>query len=73
MTRRIMEISPDLDPLDLDGELFIRSPNAEPLEVSRRRLEDAIRKDGIFDCLGAAALWYTFRRHPELSQHLPCR
>ena len=62
-----MELSPDLDPLDLNGELFIHGPNADPLEVSRRRLEDAIRADGIFDYIGAASLWYTYRRHPELS------
>ena len=62
-----MNVSPDLDPLDLNGELFIRGPSAEPLEVSRKRLEDAITADGVFDYLGAASLWYTYRRHPELS------
>lgn len=63
-----MNVSPDLDPIDLNGELFIHGPSDEPLEVSRRRLENTITGDGVFDYIGAAALWYTYRHHPELSE-----
>ena len=63
-----MNVSPDLDHCDLNGELFIHGPSAEPLEVSRRRLENTITADSVFNYIGAAALWYIYRRHPELSE-----
>lgn len=63
-----MPISLDLDLIDLNGEIFIHSPADEPLEISRRRLENAIIQDRIFDYIGPAALWYTYWNHPELTK-----
>lgn len=63
---RRMTLSPDLSRLDLMGEIFINSPLTESLTVSARRLVDAITKDGVFNTLSAASVWYTYRHHPEL-------
>ena len=63
-----MTIAHDLDSLDLNGDIFIHSPAPQPFVISRRRLENAIIQDRIFDYIGPAALWYTYWNHPELTK-----
>lgn len=69
--RKKLELAKYWNETDFLGTVFINSHSLEPMEVSLKRLEDTIIADGAFDYICPAAVWYAYKRHPELHQLLP--